>query len=52
MVHAAIASAKTKQRVGIADVLEQARNEALTRATGPALDVLKSWTTLIPPSRQ
>lgn len=51
MVHAAIVSATTKQRVLIADVLEQARTEALTRATGPALDVLKSWTTLIPPSR-
>ena len=52
MVHAAIASAKTKQRVEIADVLEQARTEALARATGPALDVLKAWTTLIPPARQ
>lgn len=51
MVHAAITSATTKQRVQIADVLEQARTEALTRATGPALDVLKAWTTLIPPSR-
>lgn len=52
MVHAAIASAKTKQRVEIADVLERARTEALARATGPALDVLKAWTTLVPPSRQ
>ncbi|MBM7789232.1 Gfo/Idh/MocA family protein [Tenggerimyces flavus] len=51
MVHAAIVSATTQQCVLIADVLEQARTEALTRATGPALDVLKAWTTLIPPSR-
>jgi len=51
MVHAAIASANGKQRVLIADVLEQARTEALTRATGPALDVLKAWTTLVPPAR-
>ena len=49
MVHAAIASAASRQRVVVADVLESAHREALTRSTGDIREVLASWTTLTPP---
>ncbi|MEQ7125075.1 Gfo/Idh/MocA family oxidoreductase [Actinopolymorpha sp. B11F2] len=51
MVHAAIASAGSRQRVLVADVLAQAHAEALARVDDAAVgDVLRSWTTLTPPS--
>lgn len=49
MVHAAIESATTRQRVLVGDVLERAHAEAQTRATGPEAAALASWTTLTPP---
>jgi predicted dehydrogenase len=50
MVHAAIASADSRQRVLVADVLERAHTDALSRTTGEVRDVLSSWTTLTPPA--
>lgn len=50
MVHAAIASAGSRQRVLVADVLQSAHAEALSRTTGDVHDVLGSWTTLTPPA--
>ncbi len=50
MVHAAIASAESQQRVRVADVLERAHAEALNHADGTVRDVLRSWTTLTPPA--
>jgi predicted dehydrogenase len=49
MVHAAIESSRSRQRVVVADVLERAHAEALERATGEVRDVLASWTSLTPP---
>jgi predicted dehydrogenase len=50
MVHAAIASAGSRQRVLVADVLDQARAEAIARSDDTAVSkVLRSWTTLTPP---
>jgi predicted dehydrogenase len=49
MVHAAIESAATRQRVLVADVLERAHAEARGRASGAEADVLASWTSLTPP---
>ncbi|MGH3491539.1 MAG: Gfo/Idh/MocA family protein [Actinopolymorphaceae bacterium] len=53
MVHAAIASADSQQRVLVADVLERAHAEALARphADTAVGEVLRSWTTLTPPGR-
>jgi hypothetical protein len=51
MVHGAIESSLTRQRVRFADILERAHAEALARTTGPVHDALAAWTSLAPPSR-
>ena len=49
MVHAAIASSGTRQRVAVADVMERAHAEALRRSGGPVRERLAAWTSLTPP---
>jgi predicted dehydrogenase len=51
MVHAAIASSVSGQRITIADILEKAHAEAVSRSSGLVRDVLTSWTSLTPPGR-
>jgi predicted dehydrogenase len=48
MVHAAVASAGQRQRIAIADLLEKAHAEALSRAQGEVREALAGWTTLVP----
>ncbi|WP_020574553.1 Gfo/Idh/MocA family protein [Actinopolymorpha alba] len=49
MVHAAIESSRSRQRVLVADVMEKAYAQARERATGPVADALARWTSLTPP---
>lgn len=51
MVHAAIESSLTKQRVRFADILERAHAEAMERTTGAVHDALAAWTSLTPPGK-
>lgn len=44
MVHAAIESSLTHERIQLADILERARAEALSRTTGAVHDALAAWT--------
>lgn len=48
MAHAAVASARQRQRVVIADLLEKAHAEALSRVRGEMREALAGWTTTPP----